>query len=476
MDKLLVFQKAVDALPYGVMLWEADSEQVDGLRLIYANPQASREANIDLERYVGRPLGELLSKASLREHGEALGTKGLDVALRQVPYSVPQYQLRVGDESRQFRVHLVPVWDRTLAMVYENLRGPSEEGIATQTRAFFEDVVETLHEPLLVVDAARRVVWSNQVFAELVGAKPGDLVGRELAHLSEDGSDAAHLGESLKRVLSGSLDGAQLELNLTHGDSTWTMLVRARRLAATAGEGALVLVALRDVSAERSAETLRREFVQKLFEARDTERRRVARELHDEVGQALALMAARVQRLAEAQGEASTGVQVAALVHDITALDEGVARLAAGLHPLVLDELGFEPAARQLLHDFGKVHRLRVDVAVFGLDGREFEPRLALTLYRMIQEGLTNVARHANATSVNVIVHRDPSQVRIVIEDDGVGFDHDAAQAVRDPAGNRAQRLGLVGLRERAALLGGKIEVESSPGRGTTLAISVPVG
>lgn len=476
MDKLLAFQKAVDALPYGVTLWEANSEQVDGLRLIYANPQASREADIDLKRYVGRPLGELLPTASLREHGEALGSKGLDTALRQVPHSVPEYQLRVGNEARQFRVHLVPVWDRTLAVVYEHLRDPVEKGVAVQTRAFFEEIVETLHEPLLVVDLAQRVVWSNQVFADLVGAKPEELVGRELARLTEDGLGVAHhLGEALSRVLSGPLDGAPLEVSLTRNESAWTVLVRARRFGAAAG-AALVLIALRDVSSERSAETLRREFVQKLLDARDAERRRVARELHDEVGQSLALMAARVQRLTDALREEPTGTEVAALAHDIAALDEGVARLAAGLHPLVLDELGFESAVRQQLRDFGQAHRLRVDVAMFGLDSGGLEPRLALALYRMIQEGLTNVARHANASSVNVTVHQEPSWVRVVIEDDGVGFDPNAAPAVQHSPGMAAPRLGLAGLKERVALLGGEIEVESTPGSGTTLAISVPVG
>lgn len=472
MNDQLVFQKAIDALPYGVTLWEADSEDVDGLRLVYANPQASREADVDLQRFVGRSLPELLPGVEREEPEPALSKRGLEAALHRIPHSVPRYRLPIGGEPRHFRVHLVPVWDRTVAVVYERLKDASSSSsssgdIPNQTRDFFEDVVETLHEPLLVLDAGRHVLWGNRMFAELTGVAVEELPGLELSQIS--GRSGAHgFGEALAQILSGSSDRQRGEIVLQHASGPRTLLVHVRRLPGGQEPSGPVLVALRDVSAERSADALQRELVQRLLDTRDEERRRLALELHDHVGQSLELIAARVQQLGEASIAAD---QVHALLQDIGTLGGDVSRLASGLHPVALDQLGFEAAVRQQLRDFARTHPVRVDVAITGLDTPGLDPDLALALYRMIQEGLTNVARHAEASSVNLVVHREPSRVRVVLEDDGVGFDPEADPDSDDPA---APRLGLIGVRERAALLGGEVELESTPGRGTTLAISVP--
>jgi PAS domain S-box-containing protein len=474
MDELTVFRKAVDALPFGVTLWEADSDDVVGLRLVYANPQASREADIDLARLLGRPLRELLPGGQLAEKGKSLGLKGLQAALQKVAHDIPRYELAVRGQPRQFRIHMVPVWDRTVAMVYERLRdGSDEHDIPTHTRIFFEEIVETFHEPLVVVDGETRIAWANGVFALLLGLDVADLVGRTLTELPGEAFAAEPLASLVGQVLDTGSTVQDAEISLNVGNAKRTLLVNARRLHGTDHHDRPVLLALRDVTAERSAQALQRSYVHKLLEVRDEERKRVARELHDEVGQSVELMATRLRRLRDAANARENQDAVAELLEDVGTLAADVGRLAAGLHPFVLDELGFEAAVRQQLREFGQAHGLRVDVAMTGLEDAELDPTVALALYRMIQEGLTNVARHAEATSVNVVVRREAGQARVVVEDDGIGFDPEAPAA--EPRATTPPRLGLLGLRERAALLGGHVEIESGSERGTTLVIAIPV-
>jgi len=450
MDDLAVFHKAIDALPYGVTLWEANSDDVVGLRLVYANPQASREADIDLARFLGRPLRELLPEGRLAGSGKALGLKGLQTALQKVPHDIPRYELAVRGQPRHFRVHLVPVWDRTVAMVYERLRDdPGGPDIPTHTQIFFREIVEAFHEPLVVIDAETRIQWANGVFGELLGVGDQDVVGRALTEMLGEGLGAQPLGAMLSQVPDAGSAVQGLELVLDLGGVKRTLRVNARRLHGTDGHARPVLLALHDATAERSARALQSALVHKLIEARDEERKRVARELHDEVGQSVTLMATRLRRLLGAQDSAQNEATIAELLEGVGTLAADVARLAAGLHPFVLDDLGFEAAVRQQLKDFARAHRLRVDVAMTGVDDAELDPSVALAVYRMIQEGLTNVARHAEASSVNVVVRRAEGQLRVLVEDDGIGFDPEApapeARATNPP------RLGLLGLRARCA-------------------------
>ena len=139
-----------------------------------------------------------------------------------------------------------------------------------------------------------------------------------------------------------------------------------------------------------------------------------------------------------------------------------VHRLAWELRPSVLDDMGLAAALDRYVSDYRERHRIAADVITHGLEGQRLPPEVETTIYRIVQEALTNVVRHAQAANVSVMFDRRERKVLVVIEDDGVGFDPERA------ADGRRQRLGLYGMRERRAA-GGKVSVESQPGRGTTL-------
>ncbi len=207
------------------------------------------------------------------------------------------------------------------------------------------------------------------------------------------------------------------------------------------------------------SERVGREAVRALLEGQEIERTRLARELHDETGQALASILLGLKPI-----ERQIGEEPVALIRELvgSALDD-VRRLTTELRPPALDDYGLQPALERLTELVASRSGLDVQLNVRSTAAlpREFET----ALYRIIQEALTNIVKHAAASSVSVLVLDVEDGVRTVIEDDGAGFD---ANDVREGA------LGLLGMRERVSLLGGRFEVESARGAGTTLIVDLP--
>lgn len=209
--------------------------------------------------------------------------------------------------------------------------------------------------------------------------------------------------------------------------------------------------------------------VQSILRAEEDVRRRIARDLHDGLGQSLLSMILELHAVEEASPAALRprlrGLEEAARA----ALDE-TRCLARGLHPSVLDDLGLPAALARLADEYNRGGRFSVDIHI--RPGPRLPGPVETALYRIAQEALSNVVKHAHARHVSVLLERWPGRVQLIVEDDGIGFDCDAAGG----AARRRGSLGLANLRERAALLGGEATVESSPGRGTTLYVDIPVG
>ncbi len=151
-------------------------------------------------------------------------------------------------------------------------------------------------------------------------------------------------------------------------------------------------------------------------------------------------------------------------------IDRSIDRLTFELRPPALDDVGLHGAIGSLVDQFAAASGVHADVHDNSPDGERLPDPIETTLYRVLQEGLTNVRKHAGAKSISVIVDRQPEQVQLIVEDDGSGFD------VSDATDGGAHgRFGLLGMRERVSLLGGTFNIESAPGRGTTLYVRVPL-
>jgi signal transduction histidine kinase len=213
------------------------------------------------------------------------------------------------------------------------------------------------------------------------------------------------------------------------------------------------------------ADRVARDSLRRVVEGQELERRRLARELHDETGQALTSILLGLKRVEEAKTEEDTHGAASELRAEIVKTLQGVRRLAVELRPKALDDFGLVPALERLAEAFGGDSGIAIDLEANVGDDR-LPPEMETALYRIAQEALTNVAKHARAQHVSVVVTRRHGSVTILVEDDGRGF---------GTRGGDDDGLGLVGMRERVGLLGGRLAIESTEGSGTTIVAEVPL-
>ena len=225
---------------------------------------------------------------------------------------------------------------------------------------------------------------------------------------------------------------------------------------------------------ERTAE--RDELRRSLTLAEEMERRRLARELHDEAGQRLTALALGLQALSDVVPPGSDADRRAA---QLRSLADDLARelhaLAVRLRPKALDDFGLEAALAAFAETWSAQSGIAVDVHAAIADER-LSLEVESAVYRIVQEALTNVGRHSAANRASVVVERRDGHVVAIVEDDGKGFDvSDVEEQGATPQGDGSTMLGLLGVRERAALLGGSVEMESTSGKGTTLFVRIPI-
>jgi PAS domain S-box-containing protein len=219
---------------------------------------------------------------------------------------------------------------------------------------------------------------------------------------------------------------------------------------------------------KREAERVRTELLTHLVFAQEDERRRIARDMHDQLGEHLTALALRIGRLKQLCADS---MHLAHEVNDLEAiafsLDQDVDRLAWELRPTALDDLGLRAALTNYVEDWSSRTSIPARLHTSGLLDERLAANVETTLYRIAQEALNNAAKYSRAGHVEVILERRHDSVLLVVEDDGIGFEADGDV--------KGQGFGLVGMRERAALVGASMEIESAPGQGTTVLVRINV-
>jgi two-component system, NarL family, sensor histidine kinase UhpB len=243
-------------------------------------------------------------------------------------------------------------------------------------------------------------------------------------------------------------------------------------------------VLFRDPDVERLGDTLNsmldvlhehRKQLQKMSEqvlaAQEDERKRIARELHDETAQALTTLLIRLKILEKARTDVEMRGQIDELRELTADTLEAVRKLAVELRPATLDDLGLLAALEAYTESYRSRMPVRVTFKAEGFEDRDrrLPPQIELVLYRVVQEALTNVAKHANASTIRVELSRDVDEVIASVADDGDGFQ------VEDMMRSRERGLGLFGMQERLALVRGQLDIDSAPGNGTRVNARVPL-
>jgi PAS domain S-box-containing protein len=278
-------------------------------------------------------------------------------------------------------------------------------------------------------------------------------------HIREDGSRFFASGVLTPLGEGGSLGFVKVLRDLTDRKQMEDDLRQAR-------DELEARVAERTADLEAEIER-RKDLARRLATAQEEERRRVSRDLHDSVGQLLAGLSMTFKAVENAGAlPPPVAGKMAEAQAIVDSLGKEVHGLAVRLRPTSLDDVGLGPALAQLMVEWSSRTGVRADFNSEGLGPGRLAPEIETTLYRVVQEALTNVAKHARAGIASVVVSRTEGHVTAVIEDDGVGFHPGSA-----PKG----RLGLVGMNERVALVGGVLGVESETGSGTTIYVRIPI-
>jgi signal transduction histidine kinase len=214
-------------------------------------------------------------------------------------------------------------------------------------------------------------------------------------------------------------------------------------------------------------EGIRKELLQKTITAQEEERKRIARELHDQVAQSLASLMLELKYLEQTQERRLITESVKRLRSTLVNELEAIHHMAVELRPSVLDDMGITTALEMYADEFMAKYGIKAELYIYGLKDIRLESYIETSLYRIVQEALTNVARHSKADTVTVIIELINGEIRGILEDNGIGFDMVA---------KTRNRLGIYGMEERTKLLGGEFKVESEPGQGTMVTFTIPAG
>jgi len=331
-------------------------------------------------------------------------------------------------------------------------------------------LVEAMSEGAATLSRNGAVLYCNRRFAELIRRPPGKILGTAVQSMvaeSERSRFESLLAEAQKAVAKG-------ELNLRCPDGSMVpVYLSLNQFRGYKGQAlGMVITDLseqkrRQAAEVKQAEATHRLLLERTLSAQEEERRRIARELHDEAGQLLTALLVGLRTLEDARKLADVKVQGRRL-RDITAraIDE-VGRLARGLHPTVLDDHGLGVALSRYVAEYTKTHNIAVNLKLDELDSSDLPSSVQITLYRILQEALTNVARHSGAKAVSIRLARMASTLEVAVIDDGCGFDAEAVAV-------SSHRLGIQSMRERAAMLGGTVRF-SSQSKGTKILVQIPI-
>ena len=358
-------------------------------------------------------------------------------------------------------------------------RRRTEEALR-DSEARLQAVTNLVPDLLWSNDANGQTDWVNQRWPDYTGQTAAQSLGFGWLDAVHPDDREESRADFLHAIQSGDQFRHEQRIRSASGEYRW-FLVQAEPLRDPDGRimrwfGAAMDIqeqrVARDVLEERVQERTsqleelsrqRQQLFERLVTATEEERRRIARELHDELGQHTTAL-----RVGLRDPNPESLPRMEAIVHR---LDQTIDRLTLELRPPVLDHLGLHGAIASLAEAYATASGLRIDVHLPGVEGERFSEVIETTVYRVVQEALTNVWKHASAATVSVILEREGDALRTIIEDDGKGFDGQSALHGTAARG----RFGLLGMRERLALVGGSLNIESEPGSGTAIYARVPL-
>ena len=280
--------------------------------------------------------------------------------------------------------------------------------------------------------------------------------------------DRISANEAFERAIYESSDFDR-EFRMVRPDGTLRYVhSRARPVFNESGGVTEYIGTILDITEREEADQERTRLLRRIVDAQEDERRRIALEMHDQFGQQLSALGLKLSALKRECGRRTNlGEQLTSLEAVIRQLDTDLELIVSRLRPPALDDLGLVAALANYVKRWSEHFDIHANLHTSGIERSRSTDEIDTALYRIIQEALNNVAKHAQAENVAILLHGRPDLVSLIVEDDGIGFDIELV-------GSR-QRFGIVGMHERARLLGGSVDIESVSGKGTTVVARIPV-
>ena len=339
-----------------------------------------------------------------------------------------------------------------------------------ESQESYKSLFEGAYDAIWVYDLVGNIQSANQAAARLNGYRVEELLGMNIRSFLSD--ESLHLAREVQdKLIRREPTAMPYEQKIIKKDGSEAICLLATSLISTNGEPNGFQSIARDVTEEKRMQENLRYYLQRITKAQEEERRRMARELHDDTAQQLVVLARRLDNLLRNADRLSQ--------QDITFLEgarqqtdeilNGIHRFCQDLRPSVLDDLGLLPALQSLTSDLAEHFAVPIAMDSVGSVQR-LSPEIEVMLFRIAQEGLRNVCRHSRASGCWITIEFNDDKVVLTVRDNGKGFQ--LPHRVEDLAA--VGKLGLAGMQERARLIGGKLAIESEPGKGTTLSVEIP--
>ena len=380
-------------------------------------------------------------------------------------------------QPRQFQpeeIELLTTAGNAICVALENARLYEEERrIAAELQVSerrYRTLFESANDAIWVHDLKGNILTANKACEELTEYTLEELSHMNVANfLRED--DLALAQRVRDRLLLGDRVDNPYEQKMVRRDGTEAILKLSTNLITADGKPIAFQNLARDVTEEKRMQENMSFYIQQVVRAQDEERKRIARELHDDTAQVLSSLSREVDNFIRKK-TALLPDEIAFLRYLREQLNrglQGVHRFSQDLRSPILDDLGLLPALRSLANEMKEYDRIDVELRVLGSE-RRFTPEVELLIFRIVQEALSNIRRHAEASRAWVVMEFADGKTRLTISDNGQGFELPG----RLDDLPRSGKLGLAGIQERARLIGGTLELQSTPGKGTTLMVEIP--
>jgi signal transduction histidine kinase len=339
----------------------------------------------------------------------------------------------------------------------------SEEGLRDLMLASLTRRIVVLNREGTVVAASNH--WAKKFQDNAACPKPVAATGNnylEIVQYALGNSEKATALDGIRAVCQGETDHFEMEYSCWQQNERHWFAMTVISLMDSTGT---VVVAHRDISREKQTEQAIRELSRKLILAQEEERSRIARELHDDISQQLALLSIDVRRI-QGANETAPAAQIQELCEKIDNISDDLRRISHRLHSSKLDYLGLVAALRGLCEEFSEQYDLVIDFQLQPVPVT-LDAEISLSLFRIAQEALRNAATHSNARNIRVELRCSTSDLSLRVSDDGVGFD---SASIKSKAG-----LGVISMQERMRLVGGILTIESKPSQGTLIEAYLPL-